>query len=125
LDFLKLFQVVDMDGSFAMRRYTPRLDSWFKSYELLKISAQVGAWCQAVSQCQCSKSAQNCPKLPKSAKICPTTISLRNFEMPPKSEILVFFKIKISVCRGSTRVYVHDLDFQYNNFLYVFFIVKK
>jgi hypothetical protein len=27
--------------------------------------------------------------------------------------------------RGSTRVHVYHLDFQYNNFLYVFFIVKK
>jgi hypothetical protein len=30
-------------------------------------------------------------KLPKIAKICPKTISLRNFEIPPKIEILVFF----------------------------------
>jgi hypothetical protein len=29
------------------------------------------------------------------------------------------------MCRGSTRIYVHRLDFQYNDFLYVFFIVKK
>jgi hypothetical protein len=29
------------------------------------------------------------------------------------------------MCRGSTRVSVHYLDFQYNNFLYVFFIVKN
>jgi hypothetical protein len=41
-----------------------------------------------------AKSAQNCPKLPKFAKICPKTISLRNFEMPPKIEILIFFKNK-------------------------------
>jgi hypothetical protein len=34
-----------------------------------------------------AKSAQNCPKLPKSAK-------RRNFEIPPKIEILVFFKNK-------------------------------
>jgi hypothetical protein len=27
--------------------------------------------------------------------------------------------------RGSTRVCVHSLDLQYNNFLYVFFIVKE
>jgi hypothetical protein len=33
-----------------------------------------------------------CPKLPKTAKICPKTINLRNFEIPPKIEILVFFK---------------------------------
>jgi hypothetical protein len=39
-----------------------------------------------------AKSTQICPKLPKFAKICPKTISLRNFEMPPKIEILVFFK---------------------------------
>jgi hypothetical protein len=38
--------------------------------------------------------AQICPKLPKSAKICPKTIRLKNFEMAPKIEILVFFKNK-------------------------------
>jgi hypothetical protein len=27
--------------------------------------------------------------------------------------------------RGSTKVYAYSLDFQYNNFLYIFFIVKK
>jgi hypothetical protein len=45
--------------------------------------------------------------------------------MPPKIEILVFFKNNTSMYRGSTRVHVYHLDFQYNNFLYVFFIVKK
>jgi hypothetical protein len=40
------------------------------------------------------KFAQNYPKLPKFAKICPKTISLKNFEMPPKIEILAFFKNK-------------------------------
>jgi hypothetical protein len=40
------------------------------------------------------ESAQNCPKLPNFAKICPKIISLRNFEIPPKIEILVFFKNK-------------------------------
>jgi hypothetical protein len=39
-----------------------------------------------------AKSAQIYPKLPKFAKFCPKTISLRNFEMPPKIEILVFLK---------------------------------
>jgi hypothetical protein len=63
--------------------------------------------------------AQICTKLPKTAKICPKTISLRNFEMPPKVEILVFIKNKNIMYRGSTRVYVHHLDFQYNNSLYV------
>jgi hypothetical protein len=37
-----------------------------------------------------AQSIQNYPKLQKFAKICPKTISLRNFEMPPKIEILVF-----------------------------------
>jgi hypothetical protein len=72
-----------------------------------------------------AKFAQIRPKLPKTAKICPKIISFRNFEMPPEIEILVFLKKKNSMCRGSTRVYVRCLDFQYNNFLYVFFIVKK
>jgi hypothetical protein len=45
--------------------------------------------------------------------------------MPPKIEILVFFKNNFFVCRGSTRVCVYHLDFQYSNFLYVFFIVKE
>jgi hypothetical protein len=35
-DFLKLFEDVDMDCSFPMRQYTLRLDSCFKSYEVLK-----------------------------------------------------------------------------------------
>jgi hypothetical protein len=33
--------------------------------------------------------------LPNVAKICPKTISLRNFEIPPKIEILVFSKNKM------------------------------
>jgi hypothetical protein len=36
--------------------------------------------------------AQNYPKLPNFVKICPNTISLRNFEIPPKIEILIFVK---------------------------------
>jgi hypothetical protein len=39
-----------------------------------------------------AKFAQICPKLPKFAQICPKTISLRNLEIPPKIEILVFSK---------------------------------
>jgi hypothetical protein len=91
------------------------MDSWFKSYEDFKISTKVGACCQPLSMQQ---------NLPKSAKIYPKTISLRNFEMPPKIEILVCFKKKKSTCRGSTRVYFHRLDFQYNSFLYFFFIFR-
>jgi hypothetical protein len=45
----------------------------------------------AVSHCQYSKIY---PKLPKFAKICPKTIRMRNFEMPPKIEISVFFQNK-------------------------------
>jgi hypothetical protein len=42
------------------------------------------------------ESTQNYPKLPNFVKICPKTISLRNFERPPKIEILIFFKKKRS-----------------------------
>jgi hypothetical protein len=66
-----------------------------------------------------AESTQSSPKLPNSVKICPKTISLRNFEIPPKIEILNL------ICRGCTKACDHRLDFQYNNFLYAFFIVKK
>jgi hypothetical protein len=46
LDFLKLYEAVDMDGSFQMGCYTSSLDSLFKSYEVFKISAKVWTCCQ-------------------------------------------------------------------------------
>ena len=70
------------------------------------------------------ESTQNCPKQPSFAKIFSKTISLRNFKRPPKIEILMFFK-KNLVHRRGTKACTHYLDFQYNNFLYAFFIVKK
>jgi hypothetical protein len=86
VDFLILFEVVDMDGSFPMRRYTQSLDLWFKSYEIFKILFYLWACCQPLPMQQIlPKSAQNCQNLPKSAQS-------RNFEIPPKIEILVFFK---------------------------------
>jgi hypothetical protein len=95
------------------------LDSWFKSYEVLKISVAVRACCQPLPMQQnLPKSDQNCPKLPKFAKICPKIISLKNFDMPPKIEILGFFKIKISMCRGGTRACFYHSNFQSKNFLY-------
>jgi hypothetical protein len=70
--FETFFEPIDMDCSFLMRRYTYCLDLWFKSYEVFKIPAQVGACCQPLlMQKNLPKSAQNCPKLPKIAKICP------------------------------------------------------
>jgi hypothetical protein len=72
-----------------------------------------------------TKSAQNYLKVPKTAKICPKTISSRIFEIPPKIEILVFSKKKTSMCRGDTKACTNCLDFQYKNFSYAFFNVKK
>jgi hypothetical protein len=69
--------------------------------------------------------AQNYPKLPNFVKICPKTISLRNFEIPPKLEILILFKKKNLVCRGRTKACAHHLDFQYNNFLYALLYCQK
>jgi hypothetical protein len=77
-----------MDGSFPMRRYMLRLDSWFKSYEVLNISAKLQACCQPLSmQENLPKTAQNCQNLLKSAQ-------RKTFEIPPKIEILVFLKNK-------------------------------
>jgi hypothetical protein len=72
-----------------------------------------------------TKFAQNCLNLPKIAKIYPKTISLRNFEIPPKIEILVFLRKKNYMCRTDTKACAHRLDFQYKNFPYAFFNVKK
>jgi hypothetical protein len=64
--FLNFLEVVDMDGSFLMRRYTQSLDLQFKSYEVLKISAQVWACCQPLPMQQIlPKTAQNCQNPPK------------------------------------------------------------
>jgi hypothetical protein len=64
------------------------------------------------------KSAQNYQNLPKFAQ-------RQNFEIPPKIEILLFFKNKIFVCRRGTRACFHRLNFQSKNFLYAIFIVEK
>jgi hypothetical protein len=64
LDFLKLFEDVDMGCSFPMWRYMLRLDSWFKSYEVLKISAKLRACCQPLPM------QQNLPTIAKTAKLC-------------------------------------------------------
>jgi hypothetical protein len=56
-----------------------------------------------------TESAQNCPKLPKFAKICPKTISLRNFEMPPKIEILVFLKKNKNLCIEEALEYMFTI----------------
>jgi hypothetical protein len=72
----------------------------------------------SVNHYQCSKF---CPKLPNLQKFA----QRRNFEIPPKIEILVFSKIIICTCREGTRACFHRLYFQSKNFIYVFFIVKK
>jgi hypothetical protein len=85
VDFLKVFEAVDMDGNFPMRYYTQRLDLWFKSYEVFKISDDFWACCQPLPMKQIlPKSTQNCQNFPKFAQS-------RNFKIPPKIEILVFF----------------------------------
>ena len=56
--------------------------------------------------------AQNIPKQPNFVKICPKTISLKNFEIPPKIQIIIFFsKNNNLVCRGRTNACSHCLDF--------------
>jgi hypothetical protein len=85
LELLKLLKALGMDSSFPMRRSMQHLDSWFKSYGVLKISAMLWACSQPLSMQQI---------LPKTAKILPKSVQRWNFEIPPKIEILVFFKNK-------------------------------
>jgi hypothetical protein len=63
-----------------MSRYTQLLDSWFKSYGVLKFSALLWAGSQPMSMQQI---------LPKIAKICQ---NLPKDETLKFHEILVFFK---------------------------------
>jgi hypothetical protein len=66
-----------------MRRYTYSLDLRFKSFEVFKISSDLWACCQPLPMQQIlPKTAQNCQNLSKSSQ-------RRNFEIPPKVEILV------------------------------------
>jgi hypothetical protein len=61
----------------------------------------------------------------KSVQNYPKTISLRNFEIPPKIWDFGVFQKENSMCRGSTKACVHYLDSQYNNFWYAFFLLSK
>jgi hypothetical protein len=71
------------------------------------------------------KFAQNCLKLPKTTKVYPKTISSRNFEIPPKIKILVFFQKKTSMYREDIKACANHLYFYYKNFPYAFLNVKK
>jgi hypothetical protein len=72
-----------------------------------------------------AKSAQNCPKLPKTAQICQNLPKDETLKFYQKSRSLYFSKIKISTCRGGTRACFYRLDFQSKNFSYAIFIVKE
>jgi hypothetical protein len=82
VDFLKHFELADMDGSSPMRHYTQSLDLWFKSYKIFKISGDLWASCQPLPVQQI---------LPKFAQNCPKSAQIRKFEIPPKIKILVFW----------------------------------
>jgi hypothetical protein len=60
--------------------------------------------------------------LPKTAQNLPKSAQRRNFEIPPKIEILAFFKKKKSMYKGGTRACFHCLDFQSKNFSYAIFM---
>jgi hypothetical protein len=64
-------------------------------------------------------------KLPKSAKICPKTISLRNFEMPPKIEILVLFKKKKNLCIEGALEYMFTVWIFNIMIFYMSFLLSK
>jgi hypothetical protein len=72
-----------------------------------------------------ANSAQNCPKLTKTAKICQNLSNNKTLKFHRKSRFECFSKIKISTCRRGTRACFHHLDFQSKNFSYAIFIVKK
>jgi hypothetical protein len=87
----------------------------------MRLSQTLGMLSTIANATNLPKFTQNCPK---SAKICLQISSSRNFEIPPKIEILVFFKKKKdSMCKGGTKACEHRLDFYSKNFSYAYFIV--
>ena len=52
-------------------------------------------------------------------------IGLRNIEIPPKIEILVFLKNKISMYKRCTKACSYCLDFHYKNFSLTFLLGLK
>jgi hypothetical protein len=69
-----------------------------------------------------AKSAQICPKVLKFAQ---KQLAWRTLKYHQNLRFYSFLKKKKSLCRGGTKVYAHRLDFQYIEFPYAFFIVKK
>ena len=61
------------------------LQMWWRYFFFHSIEGMLATIAIAV------ESAQNCPSLPNSIKICPKTISMKNFEIPSKVEISIFF----------------------------------
>jgi hypothetical protein len=70
MGYLRLCILVGIDSSYPKSHYTSCLDLRFKSYGILKISATLRAGSHPLSMQQfLPKTAQNCPKLPKTAQI--------------------------------------------------------
>ena len=101
--------------------HTQDFDIFCKSYDFFFFSLLY----EGMSTAIVAKFAQNNPKPPTFVKIYPKTISWRNFEIPPKLKFSFFSKKENPTCRRRTKACSHFLDFQYNNFLYAFLIVKK
>jgi hypothetical protein len=95
VDFLELFEVLDMDDSFLV---------------LLQACSQPLSMQQILP-----KTTQNCPNLPNDETL----------KYHQKSRFWCFSKIKISTSRRGTRACFRCLDFQSKNFSYAIFIVKN
>jgi len=84
------------------------LDSQFKSYEVLKISAKVWACSQPLPMHQI---------LPKAVKIYPKN---QNFEIPPKNQDFSVFQNFMRIEKALEHV-----GFLIQNFFNAFFVIKN
>jgi hypothetical protein len=64
------------------------LDSWFKSYGVLKFSTEAEVW-------TCSQPLPMQQKLSNTIKICQNLLKNKNFKIPLKIEVSIFSKNKI------------------------------
>jgi hypothetical protein len=91
VDFLKLFWWMENSKGIPTSHCTQDYDTFFVSCDILFFFFSNNGMLSAIAIWQkLPEFAQSCHILPKFAQ----TISLRNFKIPPKFEILMFFQKK-------------------------------
>jgi hypothetical protein len=126
---LKFFWWMGNSKGFPTSHHMQDSDTFCKSYDVFFFFLSNKGMLSATTIA--AESAQNSPKLPNFVKIYPKTkippeIARGTLKYHLKLRFYFFSKkIKNPICRECTKACSYRLDFQYNNFLYAFFIIKN